>query len=41
MIDIRRADENIEQEADTVDIAEESTRIKKQRMKDRILEKVD
>ena len=43
MIDVRKADENIEQthEQEPKNIEEESTRLKKQKMKEKILEKVN
>ena len=42
MINMRKADENMDQsdEVESSNIEEESTRIKKQRMKEKILEKV-
>jgi hypothetical protein len=41
MIDIRKADENAEnEENESSNVEEESTRIKKQKMKNKILEKV-
>ena len=40
MIDMRKAEEETEQECEEPDEAEESTRIKKQKIKDKILEKV-
>ena len=41
MIDIRKADENMENEENkSVNVEEESTRIKKQKMREKILEKV-